>query len=92
MIFEIGNIVMTKRIAEDMKNNYQFSHEVQIALQKYKYQDWGNTEESDKKLNDEAVKCKNDRILAVYQTSKGKIWIITEYDRSITTILYPDEY
>ena len=43
-------------------------------------------------MNDEAVRSGNNRILASYETSKGKIYIITEYDRSATTILFADEY
>ena len=43
-------------------------------------------------MNDEAIKNGNDRILASYETSKGKIYIITENDRSATTILFTNEY
>ena len=48
--------------------------------------------EEDKQMNDEAIKSGNDRILAAYETSKGNIYIITEHDRSATTILFADEY
>lgn len=43
-------------------------------------------------MNDEAIKNGNDRVLAAYETSQGKIYIITEYDRSYTTILFSHEY
>jgi len=43
-------------------------------------------------MNDEAIE-KGERILAVYLTAKGeKLWVITEWDRSATTFLLPDEY
>jgi hypothetical protein len=43
-------------------------------------------------MNDEAVE-KGERTLAVYHTSKGaKLWVITEWDRSATTFLLPDDY
>ena len=32
------------------------------------------------------------RIFTVHSSEKGKVWIITEADRSITTILTPDDY
>lgn len=48
--------------------------------------------EEDKQMNDEAVRSGNNRILASYETSKGKIYIITEHDRSATTILFANEY
>jgi hypothetical protein len=43
-------------------------------------------------LNDEAL-AYGDRILSAYRTLRGmKLWIITEADRSLTTILLPEEY
>ena len=45
--------------------------------------------------NDNAVANGDDRILAAYKKKDGKawkIWIITEWDRSATTVLFPDEY
>ena len=38
------------------------------------------------------VKGEPDRLMGAYMTCKGKIWIITEWDRSSTIILFPDEY
>ena len=34
----------------------------------------------------------NGRLLSAYDTNQGKIWIITEWDCSVTTILFPNEY
>jgi len=53
--------------------------------------DWGDLCESDKQLNSEAIQLGN-RILSSYVFPAGKIWIITEHDRSVTTVLLPDEY
>jgi hypothetical protein len=61
-------------------------------LARYIGGDWGDCGEEDWKSNDEAIKG-DGRVLAVYHTAKGeKLWIITEWDRSVTTILLPDEY
>ena len=92
MKFELGKVVMTRGIADVMENNEVFRTEVNQAFERYARCDWGDTCEEDAKANDEAVKTGNDRTLAVYQTSEGKIWIITEWDRSYTTILFPSEY
>ena len=59
---------------------------------KYINCDWGDTCKEDVELNDNAVENNNDRILAVYETSQGKIFIITEWDRSYTTIMFSHEY
>ncbi|RZI40516.1 hypothetical protein EGT07_23020 [Herbaspirillum sp. HC18] len=54
--------------------------------------DWGEVCASDKRLNDESIKHGN-RILSRYQLSDGEnIYIITEHDRSVTTIMLRDEY
>lgn len=54
--------------------------------------DWGTVEAEDRASNDAAV-TNGDRILSAYVTANGtKIWIISEWDRSVTTILLPDEY
>ncbi len=53
--------------------------------------DWGDLCDEDKAMNDEAVELGN-RILSAYDTPNGKLWIITEADRSVTTFLLPSEY
>jgi hypothetical protein len=54
--------------------------------------DWGELDEYDKAENDRSV-LQSWRILSAYRLSNGaKIWIITEADRSATTLLLPSEY
>jgi hypothetical protein len=54
--------------------------------------DWGDLGQEDQEANDRAVAGK-ERIFSAYHTERGvKIWVITEWDRSITTILLPQEY
>jgi hypothetical protein len=55
--------------------------------------DWGDLDPEDKQANDSAVKI-GERILSSYCVSPaiGNVWIITEWDRSYTTVLLPDEY
>ena len=54
--------------------------------------DWGEVCPDDWQMNDEAIE-NGDRLLSAYRTSQGeRIWIITERDRSATTLLLPDEY
>lgn len=91
MKFELGQIVCTRDVSNLMAKDAEFKKDVMNALQKYMKGDWGITYEEDKQLNDEAINT-GDRILAAYMTEHGKIWIITEADRSATTVLFPDEY
>ena len=62
------------------------------ALERHLSGDWGDTCESDARANEEALRSGN-RIISWYQVSKElRIMIITEADRSATTILLPEEY
>ena len=66
--------------------------EVQQALQRHVMGDWGELDEEDKKANDQALQT-GERLLSTYRTANGtKFWIITEADRSVTTVLLPDDY
>lgn len=90
--FELGQVVCTRGIAEAMKENGDLYAFILAALYgRYCKGDWGDTCEEDAKSNDEAVE-NGERILAVYKFGETKIWIITEWDRSTTTVLFPNEY
>ena len=89
--FQLGELYLTNGIAKTMQYNLEFYNFVRLSLSRYKQCDWGELCDEDKKLNENALKC-GDRIFAAYGNEKNKIWIITESDRSCTTILFPDEY
>lgn len=92
MKFKLGQTVTTQGIAESMETTPGFSDFVLESLFRYMDGDWGDVHPEDQGLNDEALE-NGDRILAVYKSEKyPTIWIITEWDRSVTTILFPEEY
>lgn len=92
LVFDLGRTVMTKGVAILYEESKRFKDFVKQSLEKYVVGDWGDTCEEDKELNDQALKT-GDRILAVYKKEGLEtIWIITEWDRSATTILFPHEY
>jgi hypothetical protein len=53
--------------------------------------DWGDLEEEDKIRNHDAL-ADGSRIFSAYNVGDGKVWVITEADRSSTTVLLPEEY
>ena len=53
--------------------------------------DWGDLDEDDRRENERSLK-HGWRILSSYPIGPERIWIITEADRSVTTILLPEEY
>jgi hypothetical protein len=66
--------------------------ELNKALIRHNRGDWGDLSAEDKKMNNWAVE-NDERVLSAYTTSDGlKFWIVTEADRSSTTVLLPDEY
>ena len=54
--------------------------------------DWGDLDDDDKASNDYDLRHGGRLLSAYYLKDQTKIWIITEYDRSATTILLPSEY
>ncbi|HMS56446.1 MAG TPA: hypothetical protein PKA27_13700 [Fimbriimonadaceae bacterium] len=66
--------------------------ELQRCIARHQVGDWGAVEPEDQVANDRAVR-EGSRILSAYDCSHGvRIWIITEADRSSTTLLLPKEY
>ncbi len=75
-----------------MEEHPDFRSFVNDSIERYSNCDWGDTCDEDKETADYAVE-HGERILAVYQHDKlPTIWIITEWDRSVTTVLFPEEY
>ena len=65
---------------------------VQQALRRHATGDWGDLSPEDRQENDLSAK-EGFRILSAYTDSSGtKFWIITEADRSATTVLLPEDY
>ena len=61
-------------------------------LARHQSGDWGDVCKEDAAENELSLR-NGFRLMSVYHTSKGiKIWVITEHDRSVTTLLLPDEY
>jgi hypothetical protein len=60
-------------------------------IQRHQNGDWGNIPPEDAELNEQSI-VNGSRILSSYQFGDERIWIITEADRSATTLLLPNEY
>lgn len=93
--FTLGSLVATRGVADLMGSSPDFEKFVWTCYERYMKCDWGDLDREDAKQNDAAVKSGEDRILAAYvhpSHPDWKIWIITEWDRSATTILFPSEY
>ena len=93
--FKMGRLVATAGVVDRAQKDHAFAAFVSKSVRLYENGDWGKTCKEDKAQNDSAVE-NGERILAVYEQAgvkePMKIWIITEWDRSVTTILFPEEY
>jgi len=66
--------------------------DIVAALRRHAVGDWGEIDAHDRAANDDALKS-GERILSVYQSATGTtFWVLTEADRSATTVLLPDDY
>lgn len=93
--FKLGKLVMTRSIAAQIEESSDFSAYIWQCLRRYVRCDWGNKSEHDRRANDSAVANNDERIFASYKDeahSDWHIWIITEADRSYTTVLFPSDY
>ena len=89
MKFQPGSMVITAGAKETLH-----SEDVHDALiEKHLEGDWGILGSEDKRLNDRAVESGEDRIFSKYRDRDGnEFYVITEWDRSYTTVLLCSEY
>ena len=88
-LFSLGQIVATPGALEALA---ECGQPASGFLVRHALGDWGERCDEDRQANDEAV-ADDLRILSAYRLNDGtKIWIITEADRSATTVLLPEEY
>ncbi|MDF7822820.1 hypothetical protein P4B35_02245 [Pontiellaceae bacterium B12227] len=87
--FKAGQVCATPGALEAMNNAGQSPVEF---IGRHVTGDWGEVCAEDQQANEEAVDA-NLRLLSAYRTKKQvKLWVITEADRNLTTILLPEEY
>jgi len=89
MTFSLGQILATPGALAALGESEETPA---VFLARHALRDWGDVSASDKRANDAALR-DGTRLLSAYRTARGaKLWIITEADRSATTILLPEEY
>lgn len=88
-LFPLGQVVATPGALDALDRAAVNAADL---LQRHQHGDWGNVPPEDAAENERSVSG-GWRILSSYQVTEDiRIWIITEADRSVTTLLLPDEY
>jgi hypothetical protein len=85
--FSLGRTVITVAAQATLH-----PEDVPIALHRHITGDWGELDTPDKQANDDAL-LQNLRLLSRYRDRQGHaFYVITEHDRSVTTVLLPEDY
>jgi hypothetical protein len=84
--FPLGQVVITANAEASLD-----PADVQQGLYRHASGDWGEVCPEDARTNADALK-HGDRLMSVYGQGDQRYWIITEWDRSVTTVLMPEDY
>ena len=87
-LFPLGQIVATPAVLEHF---VEHCTRPDSFIRRHVYGDWGDVPHEDACENDFSV-LNGFRILSAYEVGGKRFWIITEADRSVTTLLFPSEY
>ena len=87
MTFPLGHLVITSNAASALRRE-----DVVAGIRRHVTGDWGEVDEHDRQENETSLR-EGYRLLSAYRDSGGtRFWIITEADRSVTTVLLPEDY
>ena len=86
-LFRLGMVVGTRGAIKALAEA-----EVLVALARHRHGDWGDLGDEDRAANDAALRNEG-RLFSAYRSASGtRFYVITEWDRSVTTVLLPSEY
>lgn len=87
--FPLGRLMTTPGALDAIQESNQSPVDF---LARHAQGDWGDIDDEDKKANEAAIK-QQSRVFSAYHTTDGaKLYVITEWNRSLTTILLPEDY
>ena len=84
--FQLGQIAVTANASLRLT-----TEEVLSALHRHESGDWGDLCPEDTMANELALQGE-ERLFSAYGSGRHRFWIITEADRSVTTVLLPEDY
>lgn len=86
-LFSLGRVVSTRGALAALSRE-----DIKAALQRHAAGDWGEVPDADRKENDLSIR-KGYRVFSIFRGQNDcRFWVITEADRSSTTVLLPEEY
>ena len=88
----LGEIYTTPSVSDEMGRNAWFRYDIHAAVGKFAAGDWGECFESDAEFNNMALEASEEKIIGVYDTQAGRVWVMAEPWRQSTTVLFESEY
>lgn len=86
-LFRLGRILATPNALNKLAQD-----DILTAIRRHQAGDWGDVDDHDRQANDRAL-TEGTRLFSVYHSATGlKFWLITEADRSVSTVLLPEDY
>jgi hypothetical protein len=87
MLFQLGQVVATANAMEVLEQQ-----EMAELIRKHVTGDFGVLDKHDIDMNKRAIKNNDDRVFSAYMVRGNKVYVITEWDRSVTTVLLAEDY
>jgi hypothetical protein len=90
-LFQLGRLVMTRGVQALVLEGFDLGP----LLARYRRGEWGDSDQADIDANNRAVKMGGLRVFSSYEVPEspdGRLYIITEHNRSLTTVMLPTEY
>lgn len=85
--FRLGKIVSTPNALEQLTQD-----DILLGIKRHQAGDWGDVDNHDRQANELAL-IEGTRLWSVYHAANGvKFWLITEAERSASTVLLPEDY
>lgn len=88
-LFKLGRVVATPNAMAELE---KANESAMPFIQRHHCGDWGNLCDDDKMVNNKGVKSGSQLLSSYFLSTGQEIWVITEPNRSVTTILLPEEY
>ena len=85
--FDLGQLVATPNALANLN-----PEDVSAAVRRHAGGDWGELDEHDRIANEAALTAGSRLFSAYHDRAGSKFWVITESDRSVTTVLLPEDY
>lgn len=85
-LFALGRIVATSGVTAQVPGVL-----VDTAIMRHSIGDWGDLDAHDMVENSRAL-ATGGRLMSVFHLAEFELWVITEHDRSVTTVLFPSDY